>query len=92
MQRTQKWKNFSIGARAQGWRTKQTINFNEQSESVFDFSTLEVPLLAEDKGSFVGPNLTKGPIGPVHSITTRSTRDFFLFASRSVYVWHSSVC
>lgn len=77
--------------RVQSWRTKQTINFNEQSER-FRFLHFGGLLLAEDKGSFVGPNLTKGPIGPVHSSTTRATRDFFLSALPSVYVRHSSVC
>ncbi|EFN73115.1 hypothetical protein EAG_02041 [Camponotus floridanus] len=71
--------------RAQSWRTKQTINFNEQSER-FRFLHFGGLLLAEDKGSFVGPNLTKGPIGPVHSSTTTATRLLFLCVLPSVYL------
>jgi len=56
------------------WPTKQTINFNEQSER-FRFLHFGGPLLTEDKGSFVGPNLTKGPIGPVHFSARRGLRE-----------------
>ncbi|KYM97906.1 hypothetical protein ALC62_11252 [Cyphomyrmex costatus] len=73
-----------IGSAYQSSRTKQTINFNEQSER-FRFLHFGGLLLAEDKGSFVGPNLTKGPIGPVHSSTTRATRLLSLLALPSVY-------
>lgn len=61
--------------RAQSWRTKQTINFNEQSER-FRFLHFGGLLLAEDKGSFVGSNLTKGPLVPCTPSTTTATRDF----------------
>lgn len=45
----------------------------------------------EDKGSFVGPSLTKGPIGPVRSTATRATRFLFLRLANPVYVLHSTV-
>lgn len=66
----QKIEKLLNGSAYKSWRTKQTINFNEQSER-FRFLHFGGLLLVEDKGSFVGPNLTKGPIGPVHSSTTR---------------------